>query len=71
MSVPAPERLRPTTIDAIVAIPKPFESAIVGDDDAPGRVAIRAAIQSLRAQGDLFAEAASALGLQIVVPDQN
>src|SRR5262249_36254894 len=60
-----------TSIDAIVAIPKPFEASIVGDDDAPGRKAILAAIASLRAQGDLFGEAAAALGQQIQVPNEN
>lgn len=60
-----------TSVDAIVAIPKPFESAIVGDDSAAGRQAVRAAINALRAQGDLFAEAATALGLTITVPDEN
>ena len=59
------------SIEAIVAIPKPFEASIVGDDKAPGRTAVRAAVVSLRAQGDLFAEAASALGLTIQVPDEN
>lgn len=60
-----------TSIDAIVAIPKPFEASIVGSDSDPGRVAIRAAVASLRAQADLFAEAASALGLTIQVPEKN
>lgn len=59
------------SIDAIGAVPKPFEASIIGDDSAPGRVAILAAITSLRAQGDLFAEAAAALGQQIQVPDKN
>jgi putative iron-regulated protein len=59
------------SIDAIVAIPKPFEASVVGDDSSPGRVAIRAAVSSLRAQGDLFAEAAAALGLTIAVADDN
>lgn len=55
----------------MAAIPPPFESAILGDDTAPGRVAIRATVTSLRAQGDLFADAAAALGLQIVIPEEN
>jgi putative iron-regulated protein len=59
------------SIDAIVAIPKPFEASIVGIDDSPGRVAIRNAVASLRAQGDLFAEAAHALGLSIQIPENN
>lgn len=57
------------SIDAISSIPKPFEAAIVGDDTAPGRAAVRKAVESLRAQGDLFAEAAAALGVAIVVKD--
>lgn len=59
------------SIDAIVAIPKPFEAAIVGEDTLPGRVALRAAVVSLRAQGDLFGEAATTLGLTIQVPNEN
>lgn len=65
------QRQLQASVDAIVAIPKPFEASIVGDDSSPGRVAIRAAVASLRAQGDLFAEAANALGLTITVPDEN
>ncbi|AKU94864.1 Iron-regulated protein A precursor [Labilithrix luteola] len=60
-----------TSIDAIVAVPKPFEASVVGDDASPGRKAIAAAVDSLRAQGDLFAEAASVLGLSIKIPDEN
>jgi putative iron-regulated protein len=59
------------SVDAVAAIPAPFEASIVGADDSPGRTAIRAAVASLRAQGDLFAEAAAALGLTIQVPDEN
>lgn len=59
------------SIDAIAAVPKPFEASLVGADDAPGRVAIRAAVSSLRAQADLLAEAAAALGVPIVVPEEN
>lgn len=59
------------SVDAIAAIPKPFEASIAGDDASPGRVAIRAAITSLRTQGDLFAQAAAALGLTVAVPDEN
>jgi putative iron-regulated protein len=59
------------SIDAIVAIPKPFESAIVGDDAAPGRVAVHTAITTLRQQGDLIAQAATAIGVTIQVPTEN
>ncbi len=58
-----------TSIDAIVAIPKPFEDAIAGDDDSKGRVKIKAALDALTAQGDLFGKAAAALGLTIRVDD--
>jgi putative iron-regulated protein len=52
-------------------VPGPFEEAIIGTDDAPGRQALAAVIASLRAQGDMFAEAATALGLSIEVKDSN
>jgi putative iron-regulated protein len=57
------------SIDAIDAIPKPFEASIAGDDTSPGRVAILAALNALSAQGDKFGEAAAALGLTIQVDD--
>jgi putative iron-regulated protein len=57
------------SIDAIDAIPPPFEASIVGDDDSPGRVAIKNALDALSAQGDEFGVAAAALGLQITVDD--
>jgi putative iron-regulated protein len=58
------------SVDAIEAIPQPFEASIAGDDASAGRTAVRAAVASLRAQGDLFAEAAHALGLTIQTPDE-
>jgi len=57
------------SIDAIRAIPKPFEDAIAGDDDSPGRQAIQVALTALSEQGDAFAAAAHALGLTIQVDD--
>jgi|SRR6185369_6126816 len=57
------------SIDAIVAIPKPFEDAIAGDDDSPGRKAIQTALTALSAQGDAFGAAAHAIGLTIQVDD--
>jgi putative iron-regulated protein len=57
------------SIDAIKAIPKPFEDAIAGDDDSPGRKAIQAALTALSAQGDAFGAAAHAIGLTIQVDD--
>src|SRR6478735_2020052 len=57
------------SIDAIVAIPKPFEEAIAGDDDSPGRKAIQAALTALYEQGDAFGAAAAAIGVTITVDD--
>ena len=57
------------SVDAIKAIPTPFEDAIAGDDDSPGRKAIGAALTALSAQGDAFGAAAAALGLTIQVDD--
>ena len=59
------------SIDAIDAIPPPFEASIAGDDDSPGRVAIKNALDALSAQGDEFGVAAAALGLMITVDDPN
>jgi putative iron-regulated protein len=57
------------SIDAIDAIPTPFEASIAGDDDSPGRVAIKTALDALSAQGDELGAAAAALGLTITVDD--
>ena len=57
------------SIDAIVAIPKPFEASIAGDDDSEGRVAIKKALDALSAQGDEFGKAANQLGYKIMVDD--
>jgi putative iron-regulated protein len=57
------------SVDAVKAIPAPFEAAIVGADSSPGRQAISAALNALSAQGDEFGVAASKLGLTIVVDD--
>lgn len=60
-----------TSIAAMSAIAPPFEAAIVGDDSNAGRTAIRAVVTSLRSQGNQLAGAAAALGLTIVVPEEN
>lgn len=54
------------SLAAIEAMPVPFDQAILGEDDAPGRRAVLAAIESLEAQTDLLA----ALGLRLgwVIP---
>ncbi|MEO8904770.1 MAG: imelysin family protein [Polyangiaceae bacterium] len=57
------------SIDAIVAIPTPFEASIAGADDSPGRLAISKALDALSRQGDEFGVAAAALGYKITVDD--
>ncbi len=47
------------SIDAIEAIPEPFEASIAGADSSPGRQAISAAINALSDQGDEFGVAAA------------
>jgi putative iron-regulated protein len=51
------------SVRRIAAIPQPFDQAILGDDAAPGRSAVRAAIESLRKQAELIEQARAALGL--------
>ena len=43
----------------------PFDQMILGDDEAPGRVALIDTVESLQAQGDLIALAATELGHEI------
>ncbi len=52
-------------VDAVGAIPAPFDQAILGDDSAPGRVAIQRAMQALRTEADAFAKVASTLNLRL------
>jgi putative iron-regulated protein len=49
------------------ALPAPFEDLIKGDDTAPGRIALTAALTSIEDQGDSIAEAATALGVKITL----
>jgi putative iron-regulated protein len=51
--------------DAIFAIPVPFDQAILGNDETPGRQAIAAAIEALNVQTDKIADCAEALGISI------
>lgn len=57
------------TESLIAAIPQPFDQAILGADADPGRVALAAAIESLRDLGELFVMAASTMeiGLNIAL----
>ena len=63
------QSLLQASIDALQAIPEPFEASIAGADSSPGRKAIQAAIQALSDQGDEFGVAAAKLGLTITVDD--
>ncbi|HET9934460.1 MAG TPA: imelysin family protein [Polyangiaceae bacterium] len=62
------ERLRAelgSSVAAARAIPSPFDQAIVGTDDAPGRTKIWATIQALQRQTDTLAQVASAFDLRL------
>jgi putative iron-regulated protein len=62
------ERLREqiqTAIDDIDAIPGSFDTAILGDDESEGRVAVRAAIDSLLDFKDSLEEAAGVLDIPL------
>ncbi|HEY0468001.1 MAG TPA: imelysin family protein [Polyangiaceae bacterium] len=52
-------------VDAVGAIPAPFDQAILGDDRAPGRQAIERAIQALRQAADALAKVASTFNLRL------
>jgi putative iron-regulated protein len=58
------ERLQ-ASLDAIRAIPAPFDQAIMGNDSSPGRQKVKAAIDALRAQTETLVEVATALGIQL------
>jgi len=49
-----------STLAAAQSVPAPFDQAVLGDDDQPGRRAVLALIQALEAQAELLA----ALGLE-------
>ena len=52
-----------TSVAAAEAIPAPFDRAVVGGKEAPGRQRIQATIDSLVAQSKLLVSAASAVGI--------
>jgi putative iron-regulated protein len=59
------ERALARTTMALRAIPPPFDAAILGDDDGPGRTSIRGAIESLERQAELLAIAGAVMGYQL------
>ena len=53
------------SVAAAGAIPAPFDQAILGNDQQPGRQAIRATIQALQRQSDTLAEVAAAFDIAL------
>ncbi len=53
------------TVAEATALQAPFDQLILGDDEAPGRVALLALVEDLQAQGDAIAELADTLGYSI------
>ncbi len=53
------------TVAAAEALPVPFDQAILGENGAPGRVAVATLIDDLRTQGATIVEAAKEFGLTI------
>ena len=58
------ERDVASAVEAVSAIPSPFDQAILGDDAAPGRRAIQRAMLALRTEADAFAKVASTFDLR-------
>jgi putative iron-regulated protein len=58
------ERLQ-ASLDAIQAIPGPFDQAILGTDNSAGRQKVKAAIDALRAQTETLVEVSTALGIEL------
>jgi putative iron-regulated protein len=52
------------SLEAVKAIPPPFDTAILGADEAPSRKAISRAITSLQQQTQTLAEAAATMQLK-------
>jgi len=52
-------------LKAIVGVPVPFDRAMKGRDTAPGRVALKQAIDAIQAQTQTLAVAAKELGIQL------
>lgn len=59
------DRCLEATMAALRAIPAPFDQAFLGGDDAPGRRAIRTAIEALEQQTEAITIAARMLGFDL------
>jgi len=55
------------SLAAIQAIPVPFDQAILGEDDAPGRRAVLGALVALERQSQSLATLAAALGHEVAI----
>ncbi len=53
------------SLEAIQAIPGPFDQAILGADNSPGRQKVKTAIEALRAQTETLVDVATALGIEL------
>jgi putative iron-regulated protein len=53
------------SLDAIQAIPGPFDQAILGTDNAEGRRKVKTAIDALKAQTETLVDVATALGITL------
>ncbi|MEM9235248.1 MAG: imelysin family protein [Verrucomicrobiota bacterium] len=58
------------SVKAAKAIPTPFDQAVLGEDDAPGRKAILATIESLEEQADLLVELSKELGFEVPISEE-
>jgi len=54
-----------TSQDAMTAIPKPFDQAILGDDSDDGRTKIHTAIEDLKTESDTIVDVANAFGITL------
>jgi hypothetical protein len=54
-----------TSVAAAASISAPFDQAILGGNDAPGRRAVLATIEALEAQADATVQAAKAVGVAL------
>lgn len=52
-------------VDAVKNIPPPFDKAIIGTNQSPNRIAMKKAINALKAQSDMVVQAAGALSIKL------
>ena len=57
------------SVEASKAIPVPFDQAILGEDDAPGRRAILTTIESLEDQAELLVAMGKEMGFGVPISE--